>query len=1133
MKKKFIFQILILLQCIKISAQQTPTIIPPSPQAQAFMRYGEIPVSHSTGVPNIEIPIYTIEGKNLKLPISISYHASGIKVNDVASEVGLGWVLNCGGMVSRTIFGLPDEKNMAHPFGSATELLNSAIDASNKFGVSCGCLYGIRNFEYILDAAEIEHDLISDRFNYFLPNGISGVFRYDYSDHNNIIKLPYRALNIKKNISGTDPTTRKIDSFVITDEKGSVYKFHPIYNDGIYCSEWYLTEITSVDGTENIKLNYSPQPTSTSVNPTVSMVLSSAAFGIQNCTISGSDDSSISNQYSNIFNSYTPIIESIVSSTAVIKFTYKNDRTDFSNLSRLSEINIYPPPVNGVEQAPTKKIQFTKRDFGSGIANRLGLENVIIYDDKQPQKYSFTYEDNNLPPYPIKILPSPIYHEDFWGYSNGAGNTIQGASSLIPSDFISNSDDRGAYGVNRHADLSFSKACMLKQIQYPTGARAEFHFGRLYAENIYPYNTNGYPTGGYYGGFRVDSIVNYINDTRASTKSYEYRQPNIIQISKNYFSYPQHYYSTGKRGYTGSDYCWGIYYRNINLSSPILPLEVGVGLPVQYTEVIEYDGTKVNNTGKTVYRFNRTYSPADLTNFEGRELTPYEIMHDQNPRYYHPFMYDKGNYVPELLSKENYTSNGRLVFLEKNEYHKHYYNEFQTGIKLTRDIQYESSFFEIGYSNLTNGNTFQPWTELTGLAATEQIRKTYLNSVVALDTKAKQEATLLSNTYKYTYDITDQSKYVLETTNFEYSKKYLQLVKQTTTTSDSEKRIITEFKYPFDYIEQPYTTMVQMNNITPVIEQIDKVNTKPIKSIKMNHTYWKNDGVSSSVANGSMEIEKGMQNTSFSTFSITNSSEITIDMNLQMSIGHCKLSISGPTVINDFFYGRGSGEETFYTDYISKKYNLSPGHYTVSLSYNTADGYTNTGFYGTANYSVNTSGTKLNSSISSEPTNRIYPSSIDVKNGDNPYETKLNYNSYDMNGNILSISKNDNINEVYIWSYNTNYPIAKIVNGNYSTIEGLLGGWMTVKDFSLKQQPTNAEIQSFLAPLLDNTKEETKNILVTTYTYKPLVGMTSATDPRGVTTYYEYDDFNRLKQTYIIEAGVKKILQDFQYNYKN
>jgi len=64
-----------------------PKIIYPSPLANSFTRYGEIPIDFSTGIPKIEIPIYTIKGKKLSLPISISYHGSGIKVNDIASEM--------------------------------------------------------------------------------------------------------------------------------------------------------------------------------------------------------------------------------------------------------------------------------------------------------------------------------------------------------------------------------------------------------------------------------------------------------------------------------------------------------------------------------------------------------------------------------------------------------------------------------------------------------------------------------------------------------------------------------------------------------------------------------------------------------------------------------------------------------------------------------------------------------------------------------------------------------------------------------------------------------------------------------------------------------------------------------------
>ncbi len=62
--------------------------VPNSPEAEAFARYGEVPISYYTGKPNVAVPIYTIQGKELSVPISLSYDASGIKIQSIASSVG-------------------------------------------------------------------------------------------------------------------------------------------------------------------------------------------------------------------------------------------------------------------------------------------------------------------------------------------------------------------------------------------------------------------------------------------------------------------------------------------------------------------------------------------------------------------------------------------------------------------------------------------------------------------------------------------------------------------------------------------------------------------------------------------------------------------------------------------------------------------------------------------------------------------------------------------------------------------------------------------------------------------------------------------------------------------------------------
>lgn len=53
--------------------------------------------------------------------------------------------------------------------------------------------------------------------------------------------------------------------------------------------------------------------------------------------------------------------------------------------------------------------------------------------------------------------------------------------------------------------------------------------------------------------------------------------------------------------------------------------------------------------------------------------------------------------------------------------------------------------------------------------------------------------------------------------------------------------------------------------------------------------------------------------------------------------------------------------------------------------------------------------------------------------------------------------------------------------------------------------------------------------MVETYRYKPLIGVTSITDANGLTIYYEYDEFNRIKNIKDYEGN---ILKSIEYNYR-
>jgi len=116
----------------------------------------------------------------------------------------------------------------------------------------------------------------------------------------------------------------------------------------------------------------------------------------------------------------------------------------------------------------------------------------------------------------------------------------------------------------------------------------------------------------------------------------------------------------------------------------------------------------------------------------------------------------------------------------------------------------------------------------------------------------------------------------------------------------------------------------------------------------------------------------------------------------------------------------------------------------------------------------------------------------------------------------------NNSHTSYLWGYGGQYPIAKIENANYSTVTSVLGST------TLPAYPTDQQVHDYLAPL--RTSSSLSGALITTYTYKNMIGMTSMTDPKGEITYYTYDNSNRLQA---IWDHNKHLLKSYCYNYQN
>jgi len=162
---------------------------------------------------------------------------------------------------------------------------------------------------------------------------------------------------------------------------------------------------------------------------------------------------------------------------------------------------------------------------------------------------------------------------------------------------------------------------------------------------------------------------------------------------------------------------------------------------------------------------------------------------------------------------------------------------------------------------------------------------------------------------------------------------------------------------------------------------------------------------------------------------------------------------------------------------------------------------------------------------------RLLPSSLSrlsVINGTaGNFEEEMQVVSYSSNGNPQEVIDRSGMHTVYLWSYNDNYLVAEIKNATLSQVASVLG--ISVEQLASASSPSPAT----LSGLHSNTA--LSDAMVTTWTYLPMVGITSQTDPSGMATYYSYDSLGRLKEVYRYEGNAvspsnKRILKQYTYH---
>ncbi len=493
-----------------------------SPTAASLGKVADIPIGYHTGIPNVSIPIYEIGTGPLKVPISIDYHASGLKVNEQASWVGAGWSLNAGGMITRTVRGMADEKittdagpslSYISKRGFYDYLYDAAYWAPDPYNaIPQGG--GLALNDFTNGKRDGEADLFTFNF-----NGYSGKFYFradttvTLAPQQDIVVRPLYCSTGNLNCSTADEF---LYGFVVTTPDGVKYYFGksaspptaynsstngiPLeyaqtysYTSGItYAktpSSWFLNKIVSADTKFSIQFTYAaesygiystslfPKPTTGSPDYGIDLV-KNITTAVRLSKI----------EFAN--NGVVTFIPSTgarkdLSSASLNLIDTDQDSTSVNAGRALSEIQI-----SSGSGTPCRSFAFAYGYFYDNTHSLLGYlsspaSSFGIHTDKKRLKL-ISLTENSCPPNSISKPPHIFryfdeasvprtlsFAADHWGYFNNA----TGNATMLPALSIDNglTNVGGTYG-NRESSWPAMRAGSLEKIQYPTGGSTRFVF---------------------------------------------------------------------------------------------------------------------------------------------------------------------------------------------------------------------------------------------------------------------------------------------------------------------------------------------------------------------------------------------------------------------------------------------------------------------------------------------------------------------------------------------------------------------------------------------------------------------------------------------------------------------------------
>lgn len=1131
-------------------SKDMPNLLSPSPSVAALMKFEEVPVNNYTGIPDVSIPLFSSPtlSKDISLNVALKYHSGSTGVDEKASDVGLGWSLFAGGSISRTVRGLPDEIydtndyhkggakiGVYHDTGTVKNSLTQIL-AFQEFGPSNNQEYETLN-EFLWNTTErgmydTEYDLW--QFNFM---GKSGRFTIRKNPTTHLLEI--KDLNLDSNlkiVNYYNATTYEPTYFVIYDDLGNRYTFDvkektktdstsfirhqspsidpvttPPGDPLEFSSAFHLSKIEDNNNNSILTINYNNAAgvyNELVLDHSTTYNLDAIGNGALAATIYlleyyiSYDLSQIANidpavtQTTTQRKITTRKISSIsVEGQCVIGFDYTLGRQD-SNYSGASISPVFKGITVKDWQENEVKNVILHQGYSETIEKRMVLDSVQFGNPNTSKKETYKFEYKEKP-----FAYDGNIKKDKWGYFN-----------LHPTWL----NDKFFY---REVTPSMSTIETIQKMTLPTGGCIMFDFeANRYsysgADELPNFDANPYNWDNHTEDF------NFFQNTSSNALT--------IYTSVNSFTITEEQevtFDVNFGGFPSDNYCAFSVYKQ---GSPALAGGIDNGMceagPCRFRRLLQ--------PGTYIVKFTSPDAPSGfnvsmVAHYKTRNSNNFKFVFGGGNRIKRIGYFDDGT-VPKDFYEASYPS------FKPAKQKEFVYNKFENPLYSSGSIATGEPVFEYDfkrtyyfYLDCTGGvcGGMSPELSFHKIMDTNNLKAIRTGgSDVGYQNVTVKETNNGRTEYTYNSPIDFPEELPLESTvfpfkatsNLDYKRGLLN--KEEVFNNDGKPLSITHSNYEYEEVPIEETTY-------GVISNYQQMNRPWMWLIPGYGPYQAlNNFFDTCAATGGMYLKIHCESRIDPRFYISY-------YPLRAANGWAKLSSK---TTKNYFYPEGLPSESLST---AETYEYNPLNKKISVSTvkDSEEKILKTEYYyhtGNTNGHLNRiseieriDSYKDNVLLSSSkilyskvlPGNNSYlPASIQIAKGSGTFEPRIKYNRYDDFGRPLELQKENGTLVSYVWGSDNIQPMAKIENAGYELLATTLG--VDVNDVN---ESGLTEVNGLRTTLPE--------AMITTYTYKPLVGINTMTDPKGDTTTYHYDDFGRLIK---VADNLGNIVSENQYHYR-